>query len=113
MRWWVPSARRAPPPQLGAVRASSRAVVVCGQIYVIDSADGRRLDECGVELASLLEQEELEGVPLLVFANKQDLLQALSAEEARGAPLARVVCPGLTLAARRLPDLSQDEPAHH
>ena len=51
------------------------------QIYVIDSADTRRLEEAGAELASLLEEEKLAGVPLLIFANKQDLLSAASPDE--------------------------------
>lgn len=50
-------------------------------IYVIDSADKKRMEETGVELNQLLCEEKLEGVPLLVFANKQDLLNALSADE--------------------------------
>lgn len=51
------------------------------QIYVIDSSDRRRLEESGEELLSLLEEEKLAGIPLLVFANKQDLLNALPASE--------------------------------
>ena len=50
-------------------------------IYVIDSSDSRRMEETGVELDQLLNEDKLDGVPLLVFANKQDLLNALSAEE--------------------------------
>lgn len=50
-------------------------------IFVIDSADRRRMEETGLELQQLLEEEKLAGVPLLVFANKQDLLSSLSAAE--------------------------------
>ena len=51
-------------------------------IYVIDSTDTERLDEVAAELARLLgEEEKLATVPLLVFANKQDLLSALSAAD--------------------------------
>lgn len=51
-------------------------------IYVIDSADERRLGtEAAEELASLLEEDKLAGVPTLIFANKQDLLSAKSATE--------------------------------
>lgn len=46
-------------------------------VYVIDSADRRRMEETGVELAALLEEEKLSGVPVLIFANKQDLLNAM------------------------------------
>ncbi|CAM9722498.1 unnamed protein product, partial [Laminaria digitata] len=35
----------------------------------------------GVELGQLLEEEKLGGIPVLIFANKQDLLSALSSDE--------------------------------
>ena len=47
-----------------------------GLVFVIDAADTRRLEEAGVELHQLLEEELLGRVPLLVFANKQDLVNA-------------------------------------
>mmetsp|Transcript_39255 Transcript_39255/g.100606 ORF Transcript_39255/g.100606 Transcript_39255/m.100606 type:complete len:177 (-) Transcript_39255:399-929(-) len=50
-------------------------------IYVIDAADQARFDEAGDELAELLEEEKLANVPLLVFANKQDLALAAKADE--------------------------------
>jgi len=50
-------------------------------IYMVDSADKRRTDEAAEELQSLLEEEELSGVPTLVLANKQDLLGAMTAAE--------------------------------
>jgi len=50
-------------------------------IYMIDSADRRRTDEAAEELTSLMEEEMLAGVPTLIFANKQDLLNAMKAEE--------------------------------
>mmetsp|Transcript_8611 Transcript_8611/g.16888 ORF Transcript_8611/g.16888 Transcript_8611/m.16888 type:complete len:186 (-) Transcript_8611:50-607(-) len=50
-------------------------------VYVIDSADRRRIDEASRELRSLLDEEKLNGIPLLVFANKQDLVSAVSADE--------------------------------
>uniref|UniRef100_A0A1B6M9Y6 ADP-ribosylation factor-like protein 3 n=1 Tax=Graphocephala atropunctata TaxID=36148 RepID=A0A1B6M9Y6_9HEMI len=50
-------------------------------IYVIDSADRKRLDETGYELSELLMDEKLVGVPVLVYANKQDLLHAASASD--------------------------------
>ncbi|VDP14522.1 unnamed protein product [Soboliphyme baturini] len=48
-------------------------------IYVIDSSDKKRFDETGLELMELLEEEKLSQVPLLIFANKQDLVNAVSA----------------------------------
>jgi ADP-ribosylation factor-like protein 3 len=51
-------------------------------VFVIDSADRARLEEVNAELTRLLtEEDKLAGVPLLVFANKQDLLSALSAAD--------------------------------
>jgi len=50
-------------------------------VYVVDSGDQARMAECVEELGSLLDEDKLDGVPLLVFANKQDLLSALSASE--------------------------------
>ena len=50
-------------------------------IYVIDSSDNYRLDETGKELYNILQQPELNGMPLLIYANKQDLNLALSADE--------------------------------
>uniref|UniRef100_A0A7S1T9G5 ADP-ribosylation factor-like protein 3 n=1 Tax=Tetraselmis chuii TaxID=63592 RepID=A0A7S1T9G5_9CHLO len=52
-----------------------------GLVYVIDSADRKRLEEGGEELAQLLEEDQLAAVPLLVFANKQDLVQAAPPDE--------------------------------
>lgn len=39
------------------------------------------MDETGVELNALLEEEQLAGVPLLIFANKQDLLNAMGPDD--------------------------------
>ncbi|XP_069016650.1 ADP-ribosylation factor-like protein 3 [Embiotoca jacksoni] len=50
-------------------------------IYVIDSSDRKRFEETGLELAELLEEEKLASVPLLIFANKQDLMTASPASE--------------------------------
>lgn len=48
---------------------------------MIDCTDRNRLSETGDELLSILSDERLQGVPLLVFANKQDLPTAMSASE--------------------------------
>ncbi|XP_035628242.1 ADP-ribosylation factor-like protein 3 isoform X4 [Oncorhynchus keta] len=50
-------------------------------IYVIDSSDRKRFEETGQELAELMEEEKLSMVPLLIFANKQDLMTAAPASE--------------------------------
>lgn len=53
-------------------------------IYVVDSADDERTAECAVELNSLMAEEKLGGVPVLVFANKQDLMNAKEKDELIG-----------------------------
>ena len=50
-------------------------------IYVVDSSDEARIKECLEELQDLLKESELSEVPLLVYANKQDLQLALEADE--------------------------------
>ena len=50
-------------------------------VYVVDSADEMRVQEVKDNLQELLGEELLAGVPLLVFANKQDLEMALDAPE--------------------------------
>jgi len=52
-----------------------------GLVFVIDSADRNRLREAGEELQTLLEDDKLSGSAVLIFANKQDLLSALPADE--------------------------------
>lgn len=56
-----------------------------GLIWVVDSADKRRLEDCQKELAALLLEERLSGATLIVFANKQDLPGALTEKEIREA----------------------------
>ena len=51
------------------------------QIYVIDSADRRRMEESGVELKQILDEERLADTPLLIMANKNDLMNAMEASE--------------------------------
>lgn len=50
-------------------------------IYVIDSSDVDRLQTSRSELLTMLNEEELSGVPLLVFCNKQDMEGSLPPEE--------------------------------
>merc|ERR1719408_815213 len=54
-------------------------------VYVVDSADKRRLEEASKELAALLEEDKLSGIPVLIFANKQDLISATPPDEVVGA----------------------------
>ena len=52
-----------------------------GLVFVIDSADVRRLSESSHELQQLLQEDKLAGVPLLILANKKDLLRALPVDD--------------------------------
>uniref|UniRef100_A0A3Q3CWV9 ADP-ribosylation factor related protein 1 n=1 Tax=Haplochromis burtoni TaxID=8153 RepID=A0A3Q3CWV9_HAPBU len=49
-----------------------------GVIYVIDSTDEERLSESKEAFEKMISSEALEGVPLLVLANKQDVPNCLS-----------------------------------
>uniref|UniRef100_A0A3B4F7K0 ADP-ribosylation factor-like protein 14 n=1 Tax=Pundamilia nyererei TaxID=303518 RepID=A0A3B4F7K0_9CICH len=48
-----------------------------GLIFVVDSNDPERIKEASEELHTLLQEDELKGVAVLVFANKQDLPRAM------------------------------------
>lgn len=52
-----------------------------GLIFVVDSNDRERAQEAREELAKMLSEEELRDATLLVFANKQDLPNAMSPAE--------------------------------
>ena len=54
-------------------------------IWVVDSNDRDRMEITKDELHRTMNDEEMSGVPVLVFANKQDLPNALSAEEVAAA----------------------------
>lgn len=50
-------------------------------IFVVDSTDKERIETASQELHTMLGEEELQDAALLVFANKQDQKDALSASE--------------------------------
>ncbi|KAI0504542.1 hypothetical protein KFK09_015494 [Dendrobium nobile] len=52
-----------------------------GLIFVVDSNDKERILEARDELHRMLSEDELQGATLLVFANKQDLPNAMSISE--------------------------------
>ena len=52
-----------------------------GLVWVVDSTDRKRLQDCKDELAVLLKEDRLAGATLLVFANKQDLAGAMTSTE--------------------------------
>lgn len=52
-----------------------------GLIYVVDSNDRDRVEEARKEFQGLLGEADMNNAVVLVFANKQDLPQALSVAE--------------------------------
>jgi len=52
-----------------------------GLIFVVDSNDRERISEAQEELQKMLQEDELREAVLLVFANKQDLPNAMNASE--------------------------------
>jgi len=52
-----------------------------GLIFVVDSNDRDRIDDAREELHRMLNEDQLRDVVLLVFANKQDLPNAMTASE--------------------------------
>ena len=50
-------------------------------IYVVDSSDKERIDIAKQEMYTMLQESDLRSVPLLVFANKQDVSGAMSEGE--------------------------------
>ena len=52
-----------------------------GLIFVVDSNDRERIGEAAEELSKMLNEDELRDAVLLVFANKQDLPNAMSVAE--------------------------------
>eukprot|EP01114_Cavostelium_apophysatum_P001177 TRINITY_DN10_c0_g2_i1.p1 TRINITY_DN10_c0_g2~~TRINITY_DN10_c0_g2_i1.p1 ORF type:complete len:180 (-),score=40.88 TRINITY_DN10_c0_g2_i1:103-642(-) len=52
-----------------------------GLIFVVDSNDRERAGEAAEELSKMLSEDELRDAALLVFANKQDLPNAMSVAE--------------------------------
>merc|ERR1711966_112035 len=52
-----------------------------GLIFVVDSNDRDRAEDAREELAKMLNEDEMKDAALLVFANKQDLPNAMPAAE--------------------------------
>lgn len=52
-----------------------------GLIFVVDSNDKERLQEAAAELNKMANEDELKDATILVFANKQDLPNALAVSE--------------------------------
>merc|ERR1712039_908366 len=60
-----------------------------GIIYVVDSNDRDRTEDAREELIKMLNEDEMRDAVLLVFANKQDLPNAMTAAEVTEAGLAQ------------------------
>ena len=52
-----------------------------GIIYVIDSSDKERLDEAVEELKNVVNTYEMRYIPLLIYANKQDIKDSINPNE--------------------------------
>lgn len=52
-----------------------------GLIFVVDSHDRDRINDARIELQSLLDEEQLMNVEILILANKQDLPNAMNTDE--------------------------------
>ena len=52
-------------------------------VFVIDSNDRERMNECRDDLQILLREDELKDCALLVLANKQDIVGAMTTDEVR------------------------------
>ncbi|KAL0093731.1 ADP-ribosylation factor family-domain-containing protein [Phycomyces blakesleeanus] len=50
-------------------------------VFVVDSTDKKRLEECKDTFEKMITNDRVEGVPILMLANKQDLSGALRVEE--------------------------------
>lgn len=56
-----------------------------GLIFVVDSADRSRFQEAKGELDWILESDEMDGVPVVIMANKQDLPNAATTSDVASA----------------------------
>ena len=50
-------------------------------VFVVDSTDRIRLNEAKREVEGVIQHDVLQRVPIIIFANKQDLPQPMSANE--------------------------------
>lgn len=52
-------------------------------VFVVDSSDPARLPEAHKALKKVLSEDKLQGVPLMVLANKKDLPNSMTIREVR------------------------------
>ncbi|PRD27552.1 UNVERIFIED_CONTAM: ADP-ribosylation factor-like protein 13B [Trichonephila clavipes] len=55
--------------------------LVHGLIFVVDASDPQRLEECKVEIKSVLTHDKIAGKPMLMLVNKQDVSGAMDETE--------------------------------
>lgn len=65
----------------GVLNRNIDSTVHQGLIFVVDSNDRERIGEAKDELMRMLAEDELRDAVLLIFANKQDLPNAMNAAE--------------------------------
>ncbi|XP_040910478.1 ADP-ribosylation factor-like protein 14 [Toxotes jaculatrix] len=63
-------------------------------VFVVDSSDLERLEEARRELEDTLRSDQLQGRPLILLANKQDVNGALTATEIKDRFILRKSCSG-------------------
>lgn len=73
------------------------------QIFVVDSNDKDRVREAHDELHRMLAEDELQAAVVLVFANKQDLPNAMSVAEVIARNPACLCCPFSHVSSARPP----------
>ena len=56
---------------------------MAGFVFVVDSSDHQTIDEARQQLHQLIKDDNARGKPVLIFANKQDLPQAMSVDQLR------------------------------
>ncbi len=52
-----------------------------GILFLIDSGDKERLEECRIAFEKIVTSDQTEGVPIIMLANKQDLPDAMKVHE--------------------------------
>lgn len=52
-----------------------------GIIFVVDSTDRSRIDECSETLRTIVMDDEIEGIPILMLANKQDKPERMEVQD--------------------------------
>ncbi|XP_014676189.1 PREDICTED: ADP-ribosylation factor-like [Priapulus caudatus] len=57
--------------------AAGKTTILYSLIYVVDSADPERIDEAKNVLHRMMTDRDMIGVPIVVFANKQDIQDAM------------------------------------